>query len=74
MIPLDATDLPAWVVAIHDNYLRDPKLLRLATWARLEREPVGDLFTRRGGIHQWTIEAQRRRTALADTVRRAFCR
>lgn len=119
-IPLDADDLPGWVVAIHDNYLRDPVLMRLATWARLEREPTGDLFAHRGGIHQWTIDriataqqagvlidtiepidlfclaiamagtwAQasitiastasdpddgRRRDALADTVRRAFCR
>lgn len=119
-IPLDADDLPGWVVAIHDNYLRDPTLVRLATWARLEREPVGDLFAGRGGIHQWTLdriaaaqhagvlidtiepidlfclviamagtwaqasitiagtvsdpEADRRRAALADTVKRAFCR
>lgn len=119
-MPLDATDLPAWVVAIHDNYLRDPTLLRLAIWARLEREPTGDLFARRGGIHQWTIdriaaaqragilvdtidpldlfclviaiagtwaqasvtvagtaadpENDRRRTALAETIHRAFCR
>ena len=40
-MPLDADDLPSWTVAIHDNYLRDPVLLRLATWARLEREPTG---------------------------------
>lgn len=118
-MPLDATDLPTWTVSIHDNYLRDPVLLRLATWARLEREPAGDLFARRGGIHAWTIERiaaaqregilvadidpldlfclvialagtwaaasvtvagsvddpdnDRRRTALAATVRRAFC-
>lgn len=119
-IPLDAHDLPGWAVAIHDNYLHDPTLVRLATWARLEREPTGDLFARRGGIHQWTLDRiataqqagvlidtiepidlfclliamagawaqtsitiagtpddtddDRRRTALADTVKRAFCR
>lgn len=121
-IPLDATDLPGWVVAIFDNYLRDPVLVRLATWARLERTPTGDLFAPRGGINQWTLDRiaaaqadgtlldtiepldlfslviaiagtwaqasitvtataddphednERRRAALVETIRRAFCR
>jgi len=70
-IPLDATDLPAWVVAIFDNYLRDPVLVRLATWARLERTPAGDLFVRRGGINQWTLDliaAAQRDGILIDTI------
>lgn len=70
-IPLDATDLPGWAAAIHDNYLRDPTLMRLATWARLERQPTGDLFVRRGGIHQWTIDrisAAQEAGILIDTI------
>ncbi len=55
-IPLDADDLPGWTVAIAQNYLRDPKLVRLTTWARLEATPTGDIFARRGGIHQSTLD------------------
>jgi len=121
-VPLDASDLPGWVVAIHDYYLRNPTLVRLATWARLERTPTGDLFINRGGIDQAVVdqvadaqaagilvdsirpldlfclavaiagtwaqasinitataddpaeENWRRRSALAETIRRAFCR
>lgn len=121
-IPLDANNLPGWAVAIFDNYLRDPVLVRLATWARLERTPAGDLFAPRGGIHQSTLDRiataqadgilndtiepldlfslviaiagtwaqasitvtataedphednERRRVALTETIRRAFCR
>ena len=48
--PLDAEHLPEWAVSIYDYYLRDPNLVRLATWARLERTPTGDLYVRAGGI------------------------
>lgn len=48
--PLDAEHLPEYAVSIYDYYLRDPVLVRLATWARLERTPTGDLFVRSGGI------------------------
>jgi AcrR family transcriptional regulator len=48
--PLDAEHLPEYAVSIYDYYLRDPVLVRLATWARLERTPTGDLFVRAGGI------------------------
>jgi len=48
--PLDAEHLPEWAVSIYDYYLRDPVLVRLATWARLERTPTGDLYIRAGGI------------------------
>ena len=49
-VPLDAEHLPEYAVRIYDYYLRDPVLVRLATWARLERTPAGDLFARVGGI------------------------
>jgi AcrR family transcriptional regulator len=48
-VPLDADDLPGYAVALYDYYLGDPTLVRLATWARLERVPGGDLFVNQGG-------------------------
>ena len=122
VVPLDARDLPAWAVALYDYYQSDPLLLRLITWARLERTPAGDLFAAyerlNRTVYQHLAEAQgegvlvedidpsdlfslvvamagawaqasstfaatsddaptdhdRRRAALANTVRRAFCR
>jgi AcrR family transcriptional regulator len=43
-VPLDAEDLPGYAVALYDEYLARPELIRLATWARLERTPTGDLL------------------------------
>lgn len=43
VVPMDATDLPGWAVRLYDEYLRRPDLIRLATWARLERQPSGHL-------------------------------
>lgn len=122
VVPLDARDLPAWAVALYDYYQADPSLLRLITWARLERTPAGDLFAAYESldrtVYQHLAEAQRegilvdgidasdmfslvvamagawaqasstfaatandtptdhdrRHAALADTVKRAFCR
>ena len=48
--PLDAEHLPEYAASIYDYYLRDPVLVRVATWARLERTPTGDLFVRAGGV------------------------
>nr|WP_240894978.1 TetR family transcriptional regulator [Kineococcus siccus] len=42
--PLDGADLPGYAVALYDAYLAHPEVVRLATWSRLERHPVGDLF------------------------------
>lgn len=56
MVPLDASHLPEWAVAIYDYYLSDPTLVQLATWARLERTPTGDLFVRSGGLDPMVIE------------------
>lgn len=41
--PLTA-DLPDYAVRLYDAYLEHPQLVRLATWARLERTPAGPLF------------------------------
>ncbi len=43
-VPLDAEDLPGYAVALYDEALERPELIRLATWARLERTPTGDLL------------------------------
>jgi AcrR family transcriptional regulator len=43
-VPLTADDLSGYTVALYDAYLRDPALVRLITWARLERTPTGNLF------------------------------
>ncbi|MET0135523.1 MAG: TetR family transcriptional regulator [Kibdelosporangium sp.] len=43
VVPIDATDLADWAVRLYNEYLRRPDLIRLATWARLERRPTGYL-------------------------------
>lgn len=44
-VPLTAEDLPGYATRLYDAYVADPALMRLVTWARLERSPEGDLFT-----------------------------
>jgi AcrR family transcriptional regulator len=48
VVPIDATDLSDWAVRLYDEYLRRPDLIRLATWARLERRPSGHLVAEAG--------------------------
>ncbi|MEW2068083.1 TetR family transcriptional regulator [Streptomyces sp. NPDC007346] len=43
-VPVTGDDLPGYAVRLYDSYLVRPELVRLATWARLERTPTGDLF------------------------------
>ncbi|QKW62627.1 TetR/AcrR family transcriptional regulator [Streptomyces sp. NA03103] len=43
VVPINADDLADWAVRLYDEYLRRPDLIRLATWARLERRPAGHL-------------------------------
>ncbi|MFI5955014.1 TetR family transcriptional regulator [Cryptosporangium sp. NPDC051539] len=43
-IPFDADDLPGWAVAVYDGNLRNPHLVRLLTWSRLERRTTGLLI------------------------------
>ncbi|MET9252732.1 TetR family transcriptional regulator [Streptomyces sp. NPDC003717] len=43
VVAIDAGDLADWAVRLYDEYLRRPDLIRLATWARLERRPAGHL-------------------------------
>jgi len=44
LVPFDATDLPGYAVRLYDAYLERPGVVLLATWARLERVPTGDLL------------------------------
>ncbi len=43
-VPFTVDDLPGYAVRLYDAYLADPALVRLITWARLERTPTGSLF------------------------------
>ena len=56
-VPLDAEDLPGYAVALYDEYLARPDLIRLATWARLERTPTGDLLAQFVGHDTSKLEA-----------------
>jgi len=42
-VKFDADDLPGSAVAMYDENLRNPQLVRLLTWLRLERRPEGEL-------------------------------
>jgi AcrR family transcriptional regulator len=44
VVPISAGDLADWAVRLYDEYLDRPDLIRLATWARLERRPAGHLL------------------------------
>lgn len=48
-VPFDADDLPGYAVRLYDSYLREPELVRLTSWNRLERVPTGDVL--RGHRH-----------------------
>lgn len=43
VVDFDAEDLPGFAVALYDENLRHPELLRLMAWMRLERRPAGRL-------------------------------
>ena len=45
LVPFDARDLAGYAVRLYDAYLDRPEIVLLATWARLERVPTGDLLT-----------------------------
>jgi AcrR family transcriptional regulator len=57
VVPIDATDLADWAVRLYDEYLRRPDLIRLATWVRLERRPVGHLVEEAGRVDEAKLRA-----------------
>lgn len=56
-VPLDAEDLPGYAVDLYDECLARPELVRLATWARLERTPTGDLLAEYEGHDTHKLES-----------------
>lgn len=63
LVPLDATDLPGYAVRLYDAYLQRPEIVLLATWARLERTPTGDLLAAAAE------DVARKLAAIADAQR-----
>ena len=43
-VPFDIDDLAGWAVGLYDQNLRQPDLVRLIAWTRLERRPTGRWF------------------------------
>jgi AcrR family transcriptional regulator len=62
-VPMTADDLPGYAVGLYDACLAKPQLVRLATWARLERVPAGDLVT------TMVEQTEQKLTAIADAQR-----
>ncbi|HEX8498935.1 MAG TPA: TetR family transcriptional regulator, partial [Actinomycetales bacterium] len=67
-VPFTADDLPGYAVGLYDSYLRDPHLMRLAGWYRLERVPTGELLAAHPGLtddkHAAVVAAQARGQVL----------
>jgi AcrR family transcriptional regulator len=38
-VPIDVLDLPEYAARLFDHYREHPEMMRLVTWARLERKP-----------------------------------
>lgn len=57
VVPIGAADLADWAVRLYDEYLARPDLIRLATWARLERRPTGHLLHDAEGVEAGKIGA-----------------
>ncbi|MGJ0118074.1 TetR family transcriptional regulator [Williamsia sp. MIQD14] len=68
VVAIDADDLADWAVRLYDEYLRRPDLIRLATWARLERRPAGTLVA-----DQDRVDAPKL-AAIADAQARGLVR
>ncbi len=64
--PLDGRDLPSHALGLYDAYLARPELVRLATWARLERRPTGDLFSGQQEEEEEEEEESAKLTAIAQ--------
>lgn len=66
---IDGRDLPGWAVRLYDQYLAHPDLIRLATWARLERSPQGHLVPEEERLDEGKLaavaEAQRAGVVVA---------
>ncbi|MYQ39657.1 transcriptional regulator, TetR family [Streptomyces sp. LamerLS-316] len=61
VVPMDAADLADRAVRLYDEYLQRPHLIRLATWARLERRPAGHLVAEREQCNVYAATAAPRK-------------
>jgi AcrR family transcriptional regulator len=68
VVPFTADDLPGYAVALYDSYLREPELVRLASWYRLERVPSGALLAAHPGHADPKHEAIRAAQAAGRIV------
>ncbi|WP_354698095.1 HTH-type transcriptional repressor [Paraconexibacter sp. AEG42_29] len=68
VVPFTPLDLPGYAVALYDSYLTDPELVRLASWSRLERVPVGDLLSAHAGLADPKLAAIARAQAAGRIV------
>ncbi|MET0424077.1 MAG: TetR family transcriptional regulator [Actinoplanes sp.] len=60
-VPLTGADLPGYATRLYDAYLARPHLVRLSTWARMERIPTGHLFTHLTAEHD-----EKKHQSIAD--------
>jgi AcrR family transcriptional regulator len=68
VVPFTPDDLPGYAVALYDSYLTDPELVRLASWCRLERVPVGALLADHDALTDPKHEAIRAAQAAGRIV------
>lgn len=57
VVPIGDADLADWAVRLYDEYLQRPDLIRLATWARLERRPQGHLVVDQYRVDEVKVRA-----------------
>ena len=74
VVPIDSSDLPDWAVRLYDEYLEHPSLIRLATWARLERRPAGHLVEDADRLDDRKLALHRRRPGGGDDMCRRAVR
>ena len=69
-VPLRANDLPGYAKRLYDAWLERPELIRLGTWARLERRPTKHLVPKRMHAHTYRLPtiaaAQKKGTIRKD--------
>jgi AcrR family transcriptional regulator len=70
-VPFTADDLPGYAVALYDDYLADPALLRLIAWKRLEISGDAYLYgalETNDAAHRDAITGQQRAGAIRSDI------
>ncbi|MFE2498985.1 TetR family transcriptional regulator [Streptomyces scopuliridis] len=65
-VPLTADGVADYAAGLYDAYVRSPRLLRLAAWARLERSPTGPLFLPASSASKVAVIAEGQRSGVLD--------